>query len=315
MAYPDYTTSHAPDFVGTILRIPGMYNEMQNNNARTALAQQQAATQRWMAEINARKAEQEIANEPREQDRKDALAQAEVNLRKEQLTEIPGKITAQGYNNMLNQIHLDQARKQQADQELATQMAGDLQKLQPYEYAGEEGQEVIKKYTPLFHDPFAPATIYKNFAVNRSRYADAVERNSWDEDTVAAWKDASDVQKLDDPQAMAIARDQHNLKLAKQAAAKQAEIERVKAEAYGQRPSLTAPEQKAVDAMLGKPPKFVKAGDLTQAQRAQIEAKLANEVLNARMEGRDIDEETIANAWKFTPDKKQATPYVNSLFK
>lgn len=315
MAYPDYTSSHAPDFVGNILRIPGMYNEMQNNNARTALAQQQAATQRWMAEINARKAEQEIANEPREQDRKDLLAKSEVTLREAQAKEIPGRVTAQGYNNMLAQIHLDQAKKQQGDQDLATKMAGEFQTLEPIEFAGEKGQEIIKKYTPLFHDPFAPATIYKNFAVNRSQYSDAVERNSWDDDTLAIWKDASDVQKLDPPQAMSIARQSWADKQAEMAAQKQIKIEQAKADTRSTTPELTRTEELLLDDLAGKPPKFVKAGDLTTAQRAAVQLRIANEIIAARREGRRISPDVIERAWVTTPNAKQAPSRVDAYFK
>lgn len=310
MAYPDFTTSHAPDFVSNILKIPGMYNEMGNANARTAIAQQQAATQRWMAEIEAKKKEQEMANDPAIQDRAERLAQSEINLRTQQSETnkamLAGNLTAQSFENMEKAARGKQAQDMMEDRELQIKFNSDILHrpdgpMAPDVFATDGGQKLLSDYSTKFHNPNGAFYAYGEFAKSNPEYGAAIERKDhFTEDALTAYKDAVDVQKMEPPQAMAYARDVNNRVIEQRKADAAAMIEREKArgKAEGENSvgpdTLTTAEDQQLKSYLGREPKNSK---VTPAQRSRAAAALTNEIVASRSRGGVIDEAKIPEIW------------------
>ncbi|MEA2553695.1 MAG: hypothetical protein QOJ65_1871 [Fimbriimonadaceae bacterium] len=309
--YPDFATSHAPDFVSNILKIPGMYNEMGNANARTAIAQQQAATQRWLAEIEARKKEQEMANEPREQDRKDKLAAANI-------AESGSRMTRSGFENMMTAAQTAKLKKDEEDrtknEATAAEFNTKLTTLQPWEYAGEQGTKLLNDYGPKFTDPTMAPKVFAGFGAAREPYRNAVERNDMHPDDLALYQEMADVNKLDEGQAMAMARQQATQRKDTEAAQKQILIEQAKYGAMSNRPDLTRTEELLLDDLMGKPPKHAKASDYTPQQRSTIALTIANELISSRLENRRPRQDVIDGAWDAPKNAAQSTPYIRQLF-
>lgn len=296
MTYPDFTTSAAPDFVSRLLRIPGDLNNMANANARTQIAQQEQATRKWMAQINAEKAAQEMAYAPAEEARKQLLAEAELKLRKNQGVEIKGRMTEQSFNNMTAEIKLDQIKKAEQDRNVTrVEMEKRLAGLQPYEFAGPEGEAIIGEFSSKFNNPLAAHDTYKNFAASRQTYANAVERNNFDDDTLKVYKEAVDVEKLDEPVAMARARQVQAEIAARREAQKQVVIEQAK-QAF-KPDSLTPAEEEQIRFLVGPVPKNRSQDDPTSEERARATVLATNAVVTARANGGKLDPNTGKLIW------------------
>lgn len=342
MAYPDFTTSRAPDFVSNMLRIPRDLNDMANANARTQIAQQQAETEKWMAQIRAEKAKVEdeklrleIKNDPAIQARADRLADSEIALRNEQAAHsratLAGDLERQRWLNVKGAVEAAQTAKTIQDDTTETELHADLlstnggQPIAPDTWASDEGRQSLEsKYNKKFNDPNRFASAYTKFGMSNPEYVNAAERRTFNEDALATYKEMVEVNKQPEGQAMAAARDVMAQQKATQDARAKVIVEQEKARAQEQaredlllQQPMSEPERKRAEDLARKDKRY---GGLPDQTKSSIVNAFQNEVIKSRATQGNIPAETVEAIWEEhktppNPDAKERRKQNGVTFK
>lgn len=321
MAYPDFTTSHAPDFVSNILRIPRDFNDMANANARTQIAQQQQATNQWIAQIQAAKAKLEaektaldIKNDPDVQRRANELADSETAKRTQEIKHgdatLELELAQRRFANMMNEANAytatnklkDQAN--QVDLNAAITQANGGQGLTDAEITGDKGDALRDEYAGKFKDPNSAKAAWQQ--VEQSpRYANAFQRQTWTQPEVDAYERGLAEGVSPDQAHSAVLNGPVAERKAKEEAQKQVIINN--ALIKNNPTTLTAPEDRLLQLYL--PPVTRQMTTAQVAQREAMTAPITNEIIAARTKGGKIDEEKI----KAIRDAATAPPMQSQL--
>lgn len=286
MAYPDYTSTRAPDFVSALLRIPEQNNQMANLTARTQIDAQRQATNAWLAEVQRAKMQQEIEMAPEEQSRLNKLADSEIEFKKAQAAHfkaVEANVASRArYENLRDAIAAQQYAHQLEDRATQTDFNSDSLALSPEDWASEKGDELRAKYINKFHDPVGAATSFDIFARSNPTYGYALERKNFSPEAMSAYNDQGATFERTEGQRMQDAR----AVMAEQQAAREAAMKaKAAAEAISEKYQVEEQFKRASEADV-KAVQSIVAADrrfnaMPQQQRSELFSKVLNEYMDA----------------------------------
>lgn len=191
MAYPDFTTSAAPNFARDILGVVPTFNEMANQNARTQIARQQQATSAWLAEIERARKAQEIAMAPQIQARQEELARSEIAARNQQITASRNQMNREA---LRDPYILAAAEKEKSDRDAAesddkavSAYLSEAQAISPDEFAEGGADTLRSKYLPQLHEPKKLYQAEHEFLAGNETYAHEMAKTKFSSDALDSY--------------------------------------------------------------------------------------------------------------------------------
>lgn len=293
MPYPDFLSSPAPNYAGQFTNIMRAQTE--------AKAEDMAS---WLKSVQAAKLAQDIQLEPQKEAMNENVQQATIDrsnaVTDRETQELPGKLTAQEFQNQLTEIAVKKAAADQADKQLAEEYTTKAMSLSPTDFPGEQGTDLLNEYVSKASDPNAIYAAQANIVKGNPAYgvstAYAAERRLASPEARQTYDDAlNSTGNMD--QAMTALR----LQSQKEAAQRAAEDAGAKAKAItegqlgagkGKLTPAMVNAAKQIDDVLNKDDNYV---DLPIEQKLQIKSAVLQQVTK---NGGTFDPKAIGDAIK-----------------